>query len=259
MDKNTSQIQILHGSHVPDCHANVDKFFEGYYSIQLISSGDLFLSYDRRELHLKPPYFFTCYPGPRTRFWQINNKQNPSWHHQHLAFRGPKVQEWISSGLFFFGEQNLSDLSDYREQMLEMFKIFQEGSAWSQERVSARLECLLADLAHLRQDHNRPTWLQICLNSLTPTEAPDYQIISRKCHMSLSYLRKKFREAMGESLHDYWLELRLRKACQMIENPHKSFGQISDELGYSDVSFFSRQFKKFYGMNPKDYRNGLLE
>lgn len=52
-----------------------------------------------------------------------------------------------------------------------------------------------------------------------------------------------------------WLDKkRLEKAVLLLENTNKSITEISTECGYSTVSWFISQFKKYYNQTPKEFR-----
>ncbi len=252
------QLQFLASSRQKDCNAVIEKYFDNYYTIQLITSGELFLAYDNNECVIKAPCIFTCYPGVRIRFHKMEHSVEP-WEHYHIAFRGSKVQEWTASGLFFHGEKQLDSLDQYLEKMISIMDIYNTGEAWAIERICARIESLLADLAHDQHHQHKPKWLKVCIENITLYETPDYQQLARKCHCSLSHLRKMFREVMGVSMHNYWLAMRLRRACEMMNNEKNTLETIALDLGYNDGPFFSKQFKKHYGVNPKDYRKSLFD
>jgi AraC-like DNA-binding protein len=53
-----------------------------------------------------------------------------------------------------------------------------------------------------------------------------------------------------------WINgLVIRQAKNLIENPHLSIQQVSDELNFANPSFFSQYFKKHTGLTPKAFRN----
>jgi YesN/AraC family two-component response regulator len=66
-----------------------------------------------------------------------------------------------------------------------------------------------------------------------------------------------FKAKMGCSIHNYWIDMRMKKAAQMIKSERSNLENIAYDLGYKDVSFFSKQFKKVYGINAKDFRRSL--
>ena len=60
----------------------------------------------------------------------------------------------------------------------------------------------------------------------------------------------------GKSFSDLLLELRMKKAKVLLENPSLSLGQISQILGFSTATYFSRVFEKYYGYAPKGTNGG---
>jgi AraC-like DNA-binding protein/mannose-6-phosphate isomerase-like protein (cupin superfamily) len=72
--------------------------------------------------------------------------------------------------------------------------------------------------------------------------------------ISVSYCNRIFRDVYGQSPRAYWSELMLREACQLLADPRYTIQAISVILGYRDIAHFSRQFKRWTGTAPSDYR-----
>jgi AraC-like DNA-binding protein len=78
--------------------------------------------------------------------------------------------------------------------------------------------------------------------------------IAKKLGMSYENFRKSFTQKTGISPMNYRIEARLKKAEFLLRNPDYSIKQAAYSLGYPDVSDFSRQFKKFKGVSPLEFR-----
>lgn len=81
--------------------------------------------------------------------------------------------------------------------------------------------------------------------------------ICKKNLIGRSHLQKLFREQKGCGVIDYFLQLRITAAKQMIRDSHKNFTEIADSLGYTSIHYFSRQFKKLTGMTPSEYASSI--
>ncbi len=84
--------------------------------------------------------------------------------------------------------------------------------------------------------------------------------IEQICHDNLigrSQLQKLFRERNGCGIIDYFSRMKIDAAKQLIRNQSLNFTQIADELGYTSVHYFSRQFKKVTGMTPSEYSSSI--
>ena len=60
---------------------------------------------------------------------------------------------------------------------------------------------------------------------------------------------------MKEGFSDYLNEIRTAKACELLENTDLSIAQISEKVGYPNVSYFCQSFREYYGMTPQKYRD----
>lgn len=77
------------------------------------------------------------------------------------------------------------------------------------------------------------------------------------CHVSsLSkfHLYDSFKKAFGKTPHQYINRLKLAKAKELVQYGGLSVSEISDLLGFSDQSVFSKVFKKAYGHPPSYFR-----
>jgi AraC-like DNA-binding protein len=77
--------------------------------------------------------------------------------------------------------------------------------------------------------------------------------ISRNMYLSPAYISKVFKEETGESPINYLIKTRLSKACEMLKKDSLSIKQISKGVGYEDAYYFSKLFKKYYGVPPSKY------
>jgi len=70
--------------------------------------------------------------------------------------------------------------------------------------------------------------------------------------LSKFHLYDSFKNAFGKTPHQYINRLKIAKAKEMLQNNEVSVSEVSDAFGYSDLSVFSKVFKKTYG-NPPSY------
>ncbi|QEG23410.1 AraC family transcriptional regulator [Mariniblastus fucicola] len=71
---------------------------------------------------------------------------------------------------------------------------------------------------------------------------------------SVSYFSKLFKLRTGQSPQNYFIQLKVQKACQLLDDTDMSILEISAQLGYEDPYYFSRLFKKIQGHSPANYR-----
>ena len=78
--------------------------------------------------------------------------------------------------------------------------------------------------------------------------------IARELYLSRPYLSRKFIEETGESLTDFILKEKTEEAKRLLRYSDKSLTAISNYLGFSSQSHFSRVFKKYAYCTPGEYR-----
>ena len=71
---------------------------------------------------------------------------------------------------------------------------------------------------------------------------------------SKTRLNQLFREYTGTSVCRYLMDVRMENACRMLRGSGESIYSIAMETGFSSQNYFSRQFKKYIGCTPGEYR-----
>ena len=85
------------------------------------------------------------------------------------------------------------------------------------------------------------------------TDRIDADSLARQCHMSRQTLYRKLKRE-GLSFHDLVEDIRKDKALRYVASDHYALGEIAFLLGFSELSAFSRAFKRWTGMTPAQFR-----
>ena len=72
-----------------------------------------------------------------------------------------------------------------------------------------------------------------------------------------AYLSKQFIRAMNMSYTEYLNRYRISHACYLINNKNASIGDIYLNCGFENARSFNRNFKKYTGMTPSEYKNDM--
>lgn len=78
--------------------------------------------------------------------------------------------------------------------------------------------------------------------------------IANEVGLSQSHFMKYFKNTMGTSFIDYLNEYRLTMASRLLLSSDSSILAIASEVGYENLSYFNRTFKKRFAMTPREYR-----
>lgn len=80
--------------------------------------------------------------------------------------------------------------------------------------------------------------------------------IAGEFYVNANYLSTLFKKKEGVNLTRYIEEVRMERAKELLKG-NKSITSIAAETGYTDSGYFSRIFKKYVGMSPRQYRSQL--
>ncbi|MCR4891817.1 MAG: response regulator [Lachnospiraceae bacterium] len=81
--------------------------------------------------------------------------------------------------------------------------------------------------------------------------------ISDYVRLSSSYICTLFKEKTGTTLNQYITEYRMYRAKELLSDPRNRISEISENVGYNDSNYFSKLFKKTFGLSPSEFRESL--
>jgi len=78
--------------------------------------------------------------------------------------------------------------------------------------------------------------------------------LARRAGLSPAHFSLCFKQHTGFAPIDYFLRVKIRRACGMLDGTPWTVERIARELGYEDAFYFSRLFRSIMGSSPKAYR-----
>ena len=79
--------------------------------------------------------------------------------------------------------------------------------------------------------------------------------LAKSVYMAPSYLSHVFKKETGQNISKFIKNCRMEKAREMLENTHHKIVDISNAVGYPNVSYFCQSFRESFGISPQKYRS----
>ena len=80
------------------------------------------------------------------------------------------------------------------------------------------------------------------------------EVLASSVGIGGSRLRHLLREFIGMSLSQFRKERRLQLAAHLLARGHQRVSEIAYEVGFGDVAYFNKEFRKRFGLSPTSYR-----
>lgn len=137
--------------------------------------------------------------------------------------------------------------------------------SWDREDVGARLfqtACVYGILSAINRGKlaaAKEYLIEKAMGLMETSYAEELNVadLAEQVGMGRAYFSTRFKEETGLTPHSYLTQLRIQKACLLLEsNEDISVEEIAWLVG-SDPKNFSRQFKKLIGKTPLEYKNSV--
>ena len=93
--------------------------------------------------------------------------------------------------------------------------------------------------------------MQITWERKSPRKIPYYAAM---CGMSVSRFAVVFKKATGKTPMEFLEDARMNDAKDILDKSTLIISEIAEAVGYSDPLYFSRTFRKHFGVSPTEYR-----
>ena len=145
--------------------------------------------------------------------------------------------------------KSAQDTMSFREQ-LEIIDTFEE--------LCSYVEALFLQTAHASREgsgaarslvRNAVRYVEKHVDCpISVNEVADY------LGVSVSYFSTLFRKETGEKFISFIIRYKIDRACERLEQTNDKIYEISEALGYTDVKYFCKIFRKYTGCTPSEYR-----
>lgn len=82
--------------------------------------------------------------------------------------------------------------------------------------------------------------------------------LCKKFHFGTSTLCNVFKKKTGKPILHYFLELKIEEAKRLLYEDRKTIAEISERLGFENPQYFSRIFRQYAGVCPREFRSTLV-
>ncbi len=193
---------------------------------------------------------------------------------------GAFIFEWNDKFIFDFIQNNNIDLSNFKTSYENIFQIipnellqyssdtfiplFLCSEKINENIIKIKLEEMLLLLYNSDSDNKFKSFLKLLTSSHnlnfktklenTHNHFDDVEDLSKKVDMPLNDFRKEFAKVYGTVPKKWLIKKRLETAKILLTYDNKNISEVCTEVGYSNVSWFIQQFKKEFGITPKQFQ-----
>jgi AraC-like DNA-binding protein len=87
-------------------------------------------------------------------------------------------------------------------------------------------------------------------------EPPRIAELAKEAKMSEPKLRKLFKQTLGRGVFEYYQSARMQTAAALLKDKKMTVSEVGYQLGFTNLSHFSRVFEQHFGVKPKKYSAG---
>ncbi|MGG1552600.1 helix-turn-helix domain-containing protein [Paenibacillus ferrarius] len=105
----------------------------------------------------------------------------------------------------------------------------------------------------------KPLWLTLeeAISYVDRHYSTDIRLgeLAARSNLSERQFRRLFKSQTGMSFTDYLQSIRIEAACKLLIGSRSSVSEVAASVGYADMKFFHKLFKKKTGITPGQFRN----
>ncbi|WP_347096181.1 AraC family transcriptional regulator [Streptococcus salivarius] len=244
-----------------------DQFFgpaiRENYVLHYITEGKGYLEYRKQKIPLQKGDIFLLIPGEVTYYFADN--QTP-WSYYWLGISGIKAQEYFNLSSIhdtaYLRSPHTKALGKFIGTIVKDTEKLDESKA-SQLHVISQLFELMHQLNALSPNLDQETispsqklyreakhLIDIGYNS----QDISIQKIADELGVHRSYLSSIFKDFHKISPKEYLLEVRMKRAKELLKTTDQPIKIIAYSVGYLDPLHFSKAFRQYYDCSPSQYR-----
>ena len=188
------------------------------------------------------------------------------WSYSYIGFDGTKAKDYLEQAKLTAATPILNyRLKDSLTEIIRQMINVENRILIRETAQTGLMYQFMSKLIENSEDKAMPSrasgersdyYINLAISYITQNYSTKINIRDVAKHVGLnpSYLGSLFKKHVGVSPQTFLLDYRLERACDLMNNPILSIGDIARSVGYTDQLQFSRIFKKAKGLSPKAFR-----
>lgn len=231
-----------------------------YQVIYITSGKGIFESDSCRQQEIKAGTIILLFPGERHRYRPLTET---GWDEYWVGMKGPVLDNLLKEN--FFTREKPCLYIGFQEGMLQLFHLIiektkQENPGYQPLIAGAALH-LMGNIHYLvKQQVNGNKEKEQLMNkarllfraNISQHYSPEQA--AEELQVGYSWFRKEFKKYTGLSPFQYYIQLKIEKARELLNDPAVSVKEIAYDLRFDSSFYFSRIFKEKTGFTPTEYR-----
>lgn len=112
-------------------------------------------------------------------------------------------------------------------------------------------------LGHISEPRKNAIWQAIKYIETNYKENIKLDEIAQRAHLTPNYFCEVFKKMTGKTVVEYRNEMRIKESCLLLNLPSSNITSVSLDVGFNDLTYFERVFKRYTGLSPRGYRAQL--
>ena len=231
---------------------NYNDLQSPFNRLYILLEGEATVNTSSEQIKLRPGY---CYIIPKNTNFSCSASMDMKKIYFHFSFEMFPGKDMFEDKNKIIADKNTHITGE------EMVNLIQNNSCKEMLKVHSEVYHLISDFIEEENFLNIDYWdyakknkelYQMIKNNLTAELK--VSSIARAVNMTPQALSKSFKKHTGEALKTYIQKKLMHQAKILLLTSHKSIKEIAFELKYDDALYFSKVFKKWEEVSPKEYR-----
>lgn len=233
-----------------------------YQLLYIVGGGGTLVTRSSGRHKIKAGDMFLIFPG---EWHSYMPDEDTGWKEYWIGFTGANADSRVEAG-FFSAKSPVYNIG-YNETAIELYR----SAIATATRQEPYFQQLLAGLVNhllglmfmtnrlnrIQSDSGTPKIIEQAKMFMQESIEEDIRMPDVAHHLNISYttFRHVFRKYTGLSPAQYFINLRIHRAKEMLRGTNAPVKEISIILHFENPEYFATLFKKKTGMSPSEFRN----